>query len=235
MTGCTSHVYKIALCSIILLLNACSSGSRYNSPSANQHIVRSGETLSSIAQRYGKNVTDLVRWNDIGDGSLIYPGQVIRLSPSASKSSRTKKSSGGGTTSGGNQKLPAIPAQPAPAWRWPSEGKVATEFGSRPGSGTGLLIAGKVGEPVRAAAGGRVVYAGSGLIGYGKLIILKHNDTYLSAYGYNNSLRVREGDSVRKGQRIATIGEGPGREPRLHFEIRRNGEPVNPRRYLPAR
>jgi lipoprotein NlpD len=227
MTGCTSHAHNFVLCSIILLLNGCSSGSRYDSPSANQHIVRSGETLSSIASRYGKNVSDLVRWNDIGDGSLIYPGQVINLSSTAKNSSRAKSNS--------KQKLPAIPAQPAPAWRWPSDGKVATEFGGRPGSGTGLLIAGKVGDPVRAVAGGRVVYAGSGLIGYGKLIIIKHNDTYLSAYGYNNSLLVREGDSVKKGQRIATMGEGPGREPRLHFEIRRNGEPVNPRRYLPAR
>jgi lipoprotein NlpD len=97
------------------------------------------------------------------------------------------------------------------------------------------LIDGRLGEPVRAAADGRVAYAGSGLIGYGKLIIVKHNDTYLSAYGYNESLLVKEGQTIKKGQRIATMGEGPGREPRLHFEIRRNGEPVNPRQYLPAR
>jgi lipoprotein NlpD len=114
-------------------------------------------------------------------------------------------------------------------------GRVATEFGQRPGSGTGLLIAGKPGESIKAAASGRVVYAGSGLIGYGQLIIVKHNDTYLSAYGYNESLLVKEGDAIKRGQRIATLGEGPGREPRLHFEIRRNGKPVNPRRYLPAR
>ncbi|TFG42084.1 MAG: peptidase M23, partial [Chromatiales bacterium] len=82
---------------------------------------------------------------------------------------------------------------------------------------------------------GRVIYAGSGLIGYGKLIILKHNDTYLSAYGYNASLLVKEGDQIRKGQKIATMGEGPERKPRLHFEIRRNGKPVNPRQFLPAR
>jgi lipoprotein NlpD len=80
-----------------------------------------------------------------------------------------------------------------------------------------------------------VVYAGGGLIGYGKLIILKHNDTYLSAYGYNASLLVKEGERINKGQRIATMGEGPERKPRLHFEIRRNGTPVNPRQFLPAR
>ena len=104
-----------------------------------------------------------------------------------------------------------------------------------PGSGTGILLAGTPGQAVRAAAGGRVVYSGGGLIGYGQLIIVKHNDTYLSAYGHNSSLLVEEGDNINKGQRIATMGEGPGQEPRLHFEIRRNGKPVNPRQYLPAR
>ena len=108
-------------------------------------------------------------------------------------------------------------------------------FGGKPGTGTGILIDGKMGQPVRAAASGSVVYAGSGLIGYGQLIILKHNDTYLSAYGYTSSLLVKEGQDVKQGQRIATMGEGPERKPRLHFEIRRNGEPVNPRQYLSAR
>ena len=109
------------------------------------------------------------------------------------------------------------------------------EFGEKPGPGTGVLIDGKTGQPVVAAAAGRVVYAGSGLIGYGQLIILKHNETYLSAYGYTSSLLVKEGQEVKKGQRIATMGEGPERKPRLHFEIRRNGKPVNPRQYLSAR
>jgi lipoprotein NlpD len=97
------------------------------------------------------------------------------------------------------------------------------------------LIDGKAGQSINAAASGRVVYAGGGLIGYGKLIILKHNETYLSAYGYNASLLVKEGEQVKQGQRIATMGEGPERKPRLHFEIRRNGQPVNPRQHLPTR
>ena len=109
------------------------------------------------------------------------------------------------------------------------------DFGRRPGTGTGVLIGGRQGQSVRAAAAGRVVYSGSGLIGYGQLIIVKHNDTYLSAYGHNASLLVKEGETVERGQRIATMGEGPGREPRLHFEIRQNGKPVDPRDYLPAR
>ena len=88
---------------------------------------------------------------------------------------------------------------------------------------------------MNAAASGVVVYAGSGLIGYGQLIIIKHNDTYLSAYGYNASLLVKEGQLINKGQQIATMGEGPEHKPRLHFEIRRNGKPVNPRPFLSAR
>jgi lipoprotein NlpD len=109
------------------------------------------------------------------------------------------------------------------------------DFGAKPGTGTGVLINGKQGQPIYAAASGRVVYAGGGLIGYGQLIIPKHNDTYLSAYGYNASLLVKEGEQINKGQRIATMGEGPERKPRLHFEIRRNGQPVNPRQHLPQR
>jgi lipoprotein NlpD len=112
---------------------------------------------------------------------------------------------------------------------------VVSGFDGKPGAGTGLLIGGKAGQPVRAAASGHVVYSGSGLIGYGQLIIVKHNDTYLSAYGHNESVLVREGEQIKKGQRIATMGEGPGLEPRLHFEIRRIGEPVDPRQFLPAR
>jgi lipoprotein NlpD len=128
-----------------------------------------------------------------------------------------------------------VPSQPPPPWTWPTAGRIDVEFGGKPGTGTGVLINGKAGQSINAAASGRVVYAGSGLIGYGQLIIVKHNDTYLSAYGYNASLLVKEGATIKKGQRIATMGEGPERKARLHFEIRRNGKPVNPRQYLPAR
>lgn len=108
-------------------------------------------------------------------------------------------------------------------------------FGDKNSMGQGLDIGGRLGDPVRAAANGRVVYAGSGLIGYGKLIIIKHNDTFLSAYGHNRTMTVKEGDPVKVGQKIAEIGEGPGDKPLLHFEIRVNGKPVNPARYLPKR
>ena len=215
-----------------LLLAACSSQPKwYDNPET--HIVRSGETLYAIAFRYGKSAEDLARWNRLGNGSLIYPGQVLRLTAPAGTTTRSTTRT---TASRPAPKpLPTIPAQPAPPWSWPTNGRINVEFGAKPGPGTGVLINGKTGPPVVAAASGRVVHAGSGLIGYGQLIILKHNDTYLSAYGYTSSLLVKEGQEVKKGQRIATMGEGPERKPRLHFEIRRNGKPVNPRQYLPAR
>ncbi len=206
-------------------------GTRWDHTPREQHVVRSGETLYTIAWRYGKNHRDLARWNRLGDGSLIHPGQVIRLQPPSGDSPAAPVS----RPTQVRRPLPSIPADPPPNWAWPTRGAVAVDFGGRPGSGTGILIDGRAGQVIAAAAAGRVVYSGGGLIGYGKLIIVKHNDTYLSAYGHNSSLLVKEGETVRQGQRIATMGEGPGREPRLHFEIRRNGKPVNPRQYLPAR
>ena len=208
-----------------LCMAACSSGTGWDHRQG-EHIVRRGETLYSIAFRYDQSPREIARWNGLGDGSLIYPGQVLRLTPpTGSSTSRATVS----------RPLPKIPDAPSPGWAWPSAGAVDVDFGGKPGPGTGILIRGRTGEPIRAAAPGRVVYAGSGLIGYGELIILKHNDTYLSAYGYNETLLVRENQTVKRGQRIATMGEGPERKPRLHFEIRRNGEPIDPRRFLPAR
>ncbi len=215
---------------LILVLSACGSGTQWRSP-AKQHIVRAGETLYSIAWRYNKNPTDVARWNRLGDGSLIFPGQVLRLTPPPGTATRSRSPVAKSTP----KPLPKIPAGPAPGWAWPTGGRINVEFGGKPGTGTGVLINGRSGQAIRAAASGRVVYAGGGLIGYGQLIILKHNDTYLSAYGYNASLLVKEGESIRTGQKIATMGEGPERKARLHFEIRRNGMPVNPRQYLPAR
>lgn len=216
------------------LLVACGTGQRRDAERHSVHVVRTGETLFTIAWRYGRDHRDLARWNRLGDGSLIYPGQVIRLNPPPGGEA-TRGSSPARSAPRRAAPLPPVPAGPSPDWAWPINGPVEVEFGQRPGAGTGILVGGKVGQAVHAAADGRVVYAGGGLIGYGQLIILKHNDTYLSAYGHNASLLVREGQSIRKGQRIATMGEGPGQKPRLHFEIRQNGKPVNPRQYLPAR
>ncbi len=216
----------------LFLLASCGGGPVREAPQT--HIVRTGETLFSISWRYGKNPADVARWNRLGDGSLIYPGQVLRLTPAGGSGARSTGSARAPARAK-SRPLPEIPAQPSPKWSWPTNGRINVDFGAKPGTGTGVLINGKAGQPIYAAASGRVVYAGGGLIGYGQLIILKHNDTFLSAYGYNASLLVKEGQEINTGQRIATMGEGPERKPRLHFEIRRNGKPVNPRQYLPAR
>jgi lipoprotein NlpD len=237
MAGATRYP-RLRTARFLLFLAAAASlagcASRPSALPGEQHVVRRGETLYTIAWRYGRDWRDLARWNRLGDGSLIYPGQVIRLTPPSNAATR----SAGARPAAGRtppKPLPEIPVQPPPVWVWPTSGDVEVAFGGRPGSGTGILIGGRRGQPVLAAAAGRVVYSGGGLTGYGQLIIVKHNDTYLSAYGHNSTLLVREGESVRQGQRIATMGEGPGRQPRLHFEIRKNGKPVDPQPMLPAR
>ncbi len=117
-------------------------------------------------------------------------------------------------------------------WAWPAKGKIISSF-NESASLKGLDISGKAGQPVLASAPGKVVYSGSGLRGYGKLVIIKHNKTFLSAYAHNSQILVREGQSVSKGQRIAEMGDSDADQVKLHFEIRRMGKPVDPIRYLP--
>lgn len=121
------------------------------------------------------------------------------------------------------------------AWQWPASGPILRRFDGEASGKKGISIGGTHGNQVRAAAAGKVVYTGSGLVGYGRLIILKHNDTYLSAYGHNRDLFVQEGAEVRAGQVIADMGSSGTNRIQLHFEIRRNGKPVDPLRYLPRR
>jgi lipoprotein NlpD len=124
---------------------------------------------------------------------------------------------------------PEVVAEPGIRLSWPAKGKVTTEFNE---TNKGIDIAGKVGEPILAASDGKVVYAGNSLRGYGNLVIIKHDNTYLTAYAHNSKLLVKEGDSVRKGQRIAEMGDTDTNSPKLHFELRVNGKPVNPTPYL---
>jgi len=186
------------------------------------HLVRKGDTLYSIAFRYSLTTSELARWNDLGDGSLIRVGQRLALWPP-------------GTTPGAAPVRAEPAAEPAPAWRWPATGPVLGRYGDSPLTASGIQIGGRLGDPVTAAAAGQVVYSGSGLVSYGELLIIKHNESWLTAYGFNQAVLVREGDRVTQGQPIARQGEGPGRQPMLHFEIRRNGEPVNPLLLLPPR
>ena len=189
------------------------------------HVVQAGETLHSIAWQHGLDTRDLVRWYGLQNPDLILVGQRLNL--------RLGGPSGASTPPSAPRQPPPLPPQlPAPSWGWPVQGPLVTTYGSRSGTGQGIGIGGEIGQDIRAAAPGRVVYAGDGLVGYGQLLIIEHNDTYLSAYGHNDQLIVAEGDTVKQGQVIAAMGLGPGRQPQLHFEIRRNGAPVDPLGYL---
>jgi lipoprotein NlpD len=193
------------------------------------YVVQSGDTLYKIAWRYGVDHRDLAAWNDLSNPDRIYVGQRLalypgsRAAPAGSPSSRPAASPPARTP---------LPAEPSPAWQWPVRGPLVQQFGSNGGSFTGIGIGGSVGQEISAAAAGRVVYVGSGLVGYGQLVIIKHNETYLSAYGNNSRLLVAQGQDVARGQIIAEMGLGPERRPRLHFEIRRNGDPMDPLRFL---
>ena len=215
------------------------------------HVVVKGDTLYSIAWRYGLDYKDVASWNDISGKYVIYPGQFIRLKPSKKTTTAltpgpivSKKKSTDATTkkpvAGSQPEKPKgnksqgkqwIPAQIA--WRWPTRGKLVKL--NTPTSKKGVDIQGKVGQKITAAADGDVVYSGSGLLGYGKLIIIKHNENYLSAYAHNEKLFAREGDRVKGGQQIATMGLAGSNRPLLHFEIRKDGSPVDPLKHLPRK
>jgi lipoprotein NlpD len=213
--------------------------------------VRNGDTLFGIAWDHGLDYRVVAGWNDIRPPYRIYVGQSLRLRPpTAARQPLPKKVSRAPapkSTRAPEARRPAAkPAvKPAPkkppvssqrlAWRWPVGGKVSSTFKPSDPLRKGIKIAGREGSEINAAEGGRVVYSGSGLIGYGRLIIIKHNDNYLSAYGHNRELLVDEGDQVAKGQKIASMGRASDGVPLLHFEIRRDGKPVDPLRLLPKR
>jgi lipoprotein NlpD len=209
---------RVLLLLIALLLAACSSTPERPAT----YTVKRGDTLSSIAWRHRLEYRDLARWNGVGRDYVIYPGQKLRLYPPSARNASASRA--------------ATPKQPEPPvrWQWPVSGGAAT-LTTRPNGGQGLTITGRLGDEIRSAGAGRVVYTGSGLLGYGQLVIIKHNETYLSAYGHTQSVAIREGDAVAAGQRIATMGAGPQGAPMLYFEIRVNGSPNNPLALLPQR
>jgi lipoprotein NlpD len=226
--------------------------SRDASPRASTgvHEVRSGETLYAIAWRHGLDYRDLAVWNGISEPFTIFAGRRLRLTrpaklppivaaaprvqapsstakrdrlPPPQRSRRPSPRSSAPSTSGSGAAVRT--------WKWPARGTVVTSF--RKSGRKGIDISGERGGAVVAAAPGRVVYSGSGLRGYGKLIIVKHNKRYLSAYAHNDHLHVKEGDTVASGQRIADMGSTDAKTVKLHFEIRRDGKPVDPIRFLP--
>ncbi len=212
---------------------------------ATTHAVVKGDTLYSIAWRYGQDYRDLARWNGIRDPFLIVPGRQLRLTAPANDPLPPPRPAAAASPPPGAPAVapprPASDARPtarmpsgsnnAISWQWPTSGRVIKS--DSPTAKKGLEITGSQGQAVIAAAAGEVVYSGSGLLGYGRLIILKHNETFLSAYAYNERLLVAEGDQVATGQQIATMGLDNSGQPVLHFEIRKDGRPVNPMEHLP--
>lgn len=219
------------------------------------YTVKPGDTMIRIGLENGQNWRDIVRWNNLENPNIIEVGQVLRVVPPSSENPLvvTRPVTSGSVTTSTTSTTPtqaasaARPASapastsPAPggtgdedvAWIWPAQGTMLAGFDEA--KNKGLDISGKAGDPVIASADGRVVYAGAGLRGYGNLIILKHNNTFLTAYAHNQTLLVKEDQSVKKGQKIAEMGNSDADRVKLHFEIRRQGKPVDPAKYLPAR
>ena len=217
------------------------------------YTVKRGDTLYSIAWNYGYDYRDVAAWNRIRPPYTIYPGQKINLLAAAAgqpsrppalvpgpiEKSKSNTKPQAETSAGTNQQVPGIReiTKQTPittgkvTWAWPTLGKIIKT--DTPISKNGIDISGTPRQDINAAARGEVVYSGSGLLGYGRLIIIKHNDTYLSAYAHNNELLVKEGDQVAIGQAIARMGQTSNGRTILHFEIRKNGQPVDPMKYLP--
>lgn len=227
------------------------------------YTVRPGDTIRRIGNETGQSWQNIVRWNNLENPDLIEVGQVLRVIPpvgpaSGATSLATAPAPAEGvvtkpvappsavvptapaSAAAGKPPVTASPSAPAAnsadedlGWIWPAHGTLIAGFDDA--KNKGFDIGGKAGDAVLAAADGRVVYAGAGLRGYGNLIILKHNNTYLTAYAHNQTLLVKEDQSVRKGQKIAEMGNSDADRVKLHFEIRRQGKPVDPARYLPSR
>lgn len=257
---CVTYRRASLLC-LVFLVSACATSRapvEYrvipNSQPPARYYVQSGDTLFKIAWRYGMDYKELAKINGIAAPYTIYPGQklvfrvpyqrpsqnpstVAKASASTSTAKPSVSSNNTGTSVPTKTSSAPIPEKPLPKfngrWRWPSEGKVVRSY-----SGSvhkGIDIGGKRGDPIVAVASGRVVYAGTGIAGYGLLLIVKHDDTYLSAYGHNNSIEVAEGQDVKAGQLIARKGDSGTDSVKLHFEIRKNGKPIDPHSVLGKR
>jgi len=258
LTGCSSTSSSGAR-----VVDRNTSAPKRPTVTSGQYVVKPGDTLFSIAFRYGWDYKELAARNGIPAPYTIRPGQAIRFSSGSTGSTTvvSNPSSSSKTTvirrpvgtaiappASGGKATPNSPTTPAPVvttvpaaeravggWTWPANGVLIGKFASNGSLNKGIDIAGDLGQPVFAASDGAVVYAGSGLRGYGELIIIKHSDTYVSAYGHNRRLLVREGQQVKAGQSIAEMGSTGTDRVKLHFEIRRQGKPVDPLQFLPRR
>jgi lipoprotein NlpD len=215
------------------------------------YTVKQGDTLIRIGLDHGQNWRDIMRWNALDNPNLIEVGQVLRVAPPSAVSPPeevvVKPVAPPGNVAGSQVDAKAQPQNQTAAqtatvpdivdeqltFLWPAQGQVIAPFDDA--KNKGIDIGGKPGDPVLAAADGRVVYSGSGLRGYGNLVILKHNNTYLTAYAHNQNLLVKEDQVVKRGQKIAEMGSSDSEQVKLHFEIRKLGKPVDPAKILAPR
>ena len=221
----------LAGCAGALQWNAPQDAAALEPPPAS-YVVKPGDTLYSISWRYGLDYHDVAGWNHLGSEYRIHPGDKLALA--APKGSLRRPASGAASARSAIV-VSAPPASGPVQWSWPVEGEVVRLFHAGNSLAKGVDFTAPQGTEIRAASGGKVVYAGSGIVGYGKLIIIKDSEAFLSAYADNDQILVKEGDLVRGGDRIATMGLGRDDRPVLHFEIRYNGNPVDPLDYLPKK
>ncbi len=204
-------------------------------PKRDYHIVKKGDTLIKISFSRHLDYRQLAAWNNIDNPDLIYPGQKLRLTPPPVnvKKSRPKASAKNKTPTVVPKKY--VGKSVKHRWSWPTKGRITRTYSMKSGGHKGIDIAGREGQAVLAVSSGKVVYSGDGLSGYGNLIIVEHDSQFLSAYAHNKKLLVAEGGKVVRGQKIAELGKSDTRTPKLYFEIRRNGKPVDPLKYLPKK
>ena len=215
------------------------------------YLVKPGDTLYSIAFRFGLEYRKLAAANRISSPYRIYEGQSLALKETSIAPSEIKKPVSSPADEKGESSPQAVTkvnsqsndvqitdkrstAGPVLSWKWPHNGKIVRTFSGGKSASKGIDLRGRIGDSVLAATNGVVVYAGNGLPGYGNLIILEHSNALLSAYAFAEEILVTERQTVKAGQRIATMGK-QGDQPSLHFEIRQNGKPVNPLGFLPKR
>lgn len=205
---------------------------------AGEYVVQRGDNLYRIAFNHRLDVRDVAARNRIAPPYTIYPGQRLLLggtAPAPIVASTRRPSATVPPPVASRPMVTALPPMRSGAWRWPAQGQMVGRFVAGDQTRQGLDIAGSAGQAVNAAADGVVVYSGAGLVGYGELIILKHSEEWLSAYGHNRKRLVNEGQSVKAGQQIAEMGRSGASRDMLHFEVRRNGKPVDPLPLLPQR